>query len=319
MKKTVRFMGYAILVGVGFVLLIRAARVEAGGFGGDIYLGGVAISGRTSQLAVSDGNRRIDGLDERGEQSSDFVPYLSGELRYTLADTDTTFFVSNEDTFDGLALGIVQTWNDKGKIRIAGTYDRRDVWEDPYEVGVRRSRTDETALGVALDYEQILGSGLQFSTSIRKLNVDDDRIGQRRKELRREGYLSAFEIGYVLALIEDHQVIPSLRYEREDMRGKANASDGIALALTHVWQSGPWCFESQAGIGWTNYRQRHPIFDKRRKAVTYEVSTQISYYEPFGWSQVSVYTLAGYGLTDANIGFFDSDALTVGMGIGYHF
>ncbi|MDJ0722301.1 MAG: DUF2860 family protein [Desulfobacterales bacterium] len=319
MKKTVCLISCGFIVCMGSVLPGHTAQADAGGFGGDIYLGGIWITGRTSQLDASGGNRRIDELDERGERESNLVPFVSGELRYSLADTGTTFFVSNEDVNAGLVLGVSQSWEDWGRIRVAGIYTRRDVWENPYLVGTRRSRTDETGMGLTFDYENILDSGFNISSSIITVDVDDDQIGQIEKNLRREGYRSGFEVGYVWLLNANLKIIPTARYEIEGMRGMANASDGLYLALAQVWQDGPWCFETRAEVGWAGYRDRHPIFDKTRKARAYDLSAQLSYYEPFGWSQLSVYGLAACGRTDANIAFFDSDALMVATGIGYHF
>jgi hypothetical protein len=63
-------------------------------------------------------------------------------------------------------------------------------------VGVKRSRTDETTKGLSIEYEEIFGTGLLFSSHIAGVEVDEDRIGTREERLRRDGYRYTLTTGY---------------------------------------------------------------------------------------------------------------------------
>lgn len=315
MKKT----ALVVLFCLGSVLLIRFAHAEEPGFGGDFYIGGSVVAGRLSRLDASDGERRINSLNESGDHDTYVEPFLGGELRYTLPSGRTTFFVTSEHNDFELATGVRQSLGDIGTLSAAGTLGFREVWENPYLVGVSRRDTDETSWGASFEFENILGTGFQLSSDIARVDVDEDRIGELYRNLRRDGYRSSFSVGYELHLTKESTLVPALRYERGDMKGDANASDGCMLAVTYAWEKDRWGFEADAGIGRTEYRESHPIFNKERSATTYYLSTLVSYYEPFGWSQVSVFGLAAYHRVAENIDFFESDLWTVGIGLGYHF
>ncbi len=315
MKKT----GYFLWCGLGLVLLASAASAEESRFSGDIYLGGSVVSGRLSPLDAEEGDETIDGLDKNNEDETFAAPLIGGELRYALDDRNTVLFLTDSKDGEGLALGLRALLPDSGQIAIAATFAENQVWEDPYITGTKRRRTDALAYGVTLDYEGILGSGFLLSAGIARVEVDKDLIGKREKALRREGYRSHLELGYAMQIDDHHQIIPSLRYERGDLEGDANSSDGYGWSLAYHWVGGPLEFTASVGMGWNIYREDHPVFAKARKAKHYTAFALVNYHEPFGWSRVSIFSLAGYDGIDENIDFFDGHTWTAGLGLGYHF
>jgi hypothetical protein len=247
------------------------------------------------------------------------VPHISGELTYTLANRQTSLFLSCLADDSGVALGMRQDLGDWGHIRIAGTFDAQEVWKDPYLVGVKRSRTDETAVGLSLEYEQIAGTGFLFSSHLVGVEVDEDRIGKREKRLRRDGHRYTLATGYQFALGDNGMVIPTVSYIGNELRGDANAADEVALGIGYAWSDGSWSVDAGAAVGRKLYRERHPVFNKSRTATSLDLSLIAGYYEPFGLAQISVYSLLAYGRVTENIDFFDSDTVCAGLGLGYHF
>ncbi|MGD9010404.1 MAG: DUF2860 family protein [Desulfobacteraceae bacterium] len=308
-----------VLFCFGVVLLLDSAQADEAGFGGMIIVGGVWENTQRSQLDASDGNDRIDALAQNEDRETDTVPHITGELTYTLANRQTSLFLTTLVYDSGMALGVRQDLGDWGQIEIAGTFESQEVWKDPYRMGVKRSRTDETTVGLSVEYEQIAGTGFLFSSHIAGVEVDKDRIGSREERLRRDGHRYTLATGYQFTLGDNVTVVPTLTYTGSELQGDANASDGVALGIAYEWSNGSWSVEAAAAVGRTRYRERHPVFNETRTATALDLSLITGYYEPFGLAQISVYSLLAYGRVTENIDFFDSDAVCVGLGFGYHF
>ena len=315
MKKT----ALIVLFCFGVVLMLHNARADEAGFGGEIIVGGLWENTRRSQQDASDGNDRIDALAQNEDRETYTTPDITGELTYTLANRQTSLFLTELYYNSGVALGVRQGIGDWGQIEIAGTFEAQEVWKDPYLVGVKRSRTDETAVGLSIEYEEIFGTGFVFSSHMAGVDVDEDRIGAREKRLRRDGYRYTLATGYRFAIGDGSIIIPSVSYVGNELRGGANASDGIALGIDYAWSNGSWSVEAGAAVGRTFHRERHPVFNKARTATTLDLSLVAGYFEPFGLAQISVYSLLAYGRVTENIDFFNGDTVCVGLGLGYHF
>ncbi len=308
-----------ILFCMGAVLLVHIAHAEEPGFGGEIVIGGGIVTGRLSQLDAEEGDRLVNRRNQRGDNDTYLYPYFGGELNYTLEDGRTTLFITDLKSDTGLAVGVRQDLGDLGRLSAAGTYGSRKVWKDPYLLGVPRSRTDETCYGVSVELEEIQGTNFLVTSNFSVVDVDKDRVGAREKNLRRDGFRSDHTLGYVIGLGENQLIIPMVNYARSDMDGKANSSDGVTVSIGYEWGKGPWGIEASAGIGWIDYRKDHPVFDRERRAKTFEATALVAYAEPFGWSKVSIYGLAAYSRVDENIDFFDQRLWTFGLGVAYEF
>ncbi len=305
---------------LSFMVSAQVAMAEEIGFGGDLILGGVWESGKPSQLDADDSDKTIASINSKSDSESDLDFYLGGELRYTFANEDTTLFLSNVRHDDyALSTGVQHSLGELGTFSAAVVYDTKEVWKDPYRVGARRSKTDEVSYGMTFDYSNVLGTGFFIATDIATVEVDDDLIGKKEKALQRDGLKGSIGAGYEVFLGEYTTVIPSFTYTRYDLDGKANSSNEYGVALDVIWSFDDLTVEASAGFSKTKYFGSHPLYDRTRDATTFEVSALVSYYEPFGIQQTSVYSFVGYSKVNENIDFFDSDKLVAGAGIGYHF
>jgi hypothetical protein len=298
---------------------VPPAAAEDGGLGGEITIGVAHIFGRPSQLEVGDDNDRLEALDERADRETYNEAYLAGELHYTLAPLGTTLFLDGENGSTELAAGVTQHLGDAGQLTVAALYGIDEVWKDPYLTGVKREATDVETYGLTLAYEEIFGTGAFVSSTVQMVDVDRDEIGDREKRLRRDGARSGISVGYQLALGDSARLTPTLRIESQDIRGEANASDGVEAGLTYGWQQGQWLLDATAAVGYSEHRKAHPVFHKTRKAITYAGSALVGYTAPFGWSAITLYALASYVRTDENITFFDGDTWVTGVGVGVAF
>ena len=297
----------------------KAAELSEGGLGGEIILGGAVMGGRPGQLDVGEDNKTVSRLDADPERESTASPFVSGELYYTLASTGTTFFLSAESEGTGLSAGVSQYLGNAGQISVAGLFGEEEVWKDPYLTGVKRRTTKAMTYGVNLAYEEIFGTGAFVSVTNLLVDVDDDEIGDRIKRLRRDGVIHRFESGYRFALSDSLELTPALRAESRDMRGEANSSDGGGGGLAVTWTRGPWSVETGIGVGYSEYRKEHPVFDKTRKAKRFDAAALIGYTLPLRASAVTLYAMGCYQRVDENISFFHKEGWVAGMGVGVEF
>lgn len=325
MQRTV-FFGLGVVLGLVAVMAAPAwaaapaGASEAGvGLGGEIILGGVYIQSRPSQLDVGEENKPLSGLDAEADTEYAAAPYLSVELHYTLANLGTTLSIGCESESTGVSMGISQPLGRAGQVRVNAIYGEEEAWKDPYLTGVKRHRTKVDAYGLNLRYEEIFGTGAFFSSTTTVVDVEADEIGEREKKLRRDGHRSSVEAGYSLALNEHAVLTPTLYAESNNTKGEANASDGAGMAIAYGWNRGHWLLEAAAGAGYSEYRKTHPVFDNKRKATHYELSTMLGYAAPFGWTPITLYGLVSYNRVDENISFFDAECWTAGLGLGVEF
>lgn len=305
---------------LSFMISTQAAMAEEVGFGGDLLLGGVWEKGKPSQLDAEDSDKIISSINNKSDSESDLNLYVGGELRYTFANEDTTMFLSDIRYDDyALSTGVQHSFGDLGTLTAALVYDTREVWKDPYRVGARRSDTDEVSFGMAFDYSHVLGTGFFITSDIAAVEVDNDLIGKKVKALQRDGYKGSIGAGYEIFLNEHTTVVPSFTYTREDLDGKANSSNDYGVELDVIWNYDRLTVEASAGFSKTKYFGSHPLYNRKRDATSFDISAMVSYYEPLGIPQTSVYSFVGYSRKNENIDFFDSDKLVAGAGIGYHF
>ena len=309
------------------VVLIVPVQVEAqqdeperGGFFGNIILGGGLASGKPSQLEVTDDNEIINGLDERVENYSEAIPFIMAEIGYAIVSTGTEISLGNKSgRTDLLALAVNQSLDDLGSLRIILSHGYNDVWKDPFLVGVKRDDTKEITTSIEVDYETILGTGAQLSISSAQIKIDDDQIGIREPDLKRDGSAITFGAGYVIAFNENNVIIPSIGFVMDERDGKSNSSEGYRLELEHVLGLGKFTFVTNLAFSETEFDKIHPIFNLTREEKGYELSEFITYVEPFGLRGFSINGLIAYSHVDANIRFFESDVLVVALGVGYSF
>ena len=77
-------------------------------------------------------------------------------------------------------------------------------------------------------------------------------------------------------------------------------------------------------IGKADYDKRNPIYGKKQKDDIYGAGVQVYYKNPFGWKpfgqeNFSVFVSAFYALIDANIDFYDNEALAGMAGMLWRF
>jgi hypothetical protein len=306
-----------------FVTLVTPAAAQPGGSirtgtFGDIRLGGGLFSARASGLDVLADNERLESLDARGGRQEEGFGLIGGELGYGFAKTGTTLLVG-VDSQDPVHLSLRQQADGWGELAISALYQEKDVWENPYLSGVKRSGTGAESVGFALSWNNILSTGVRISFEQMHTDVAEDRIGQMHPDLRRDGTDSKLAVEYSWDLGGAGVLNPSLSHTWIDRQGAGNAGNAIDVALAHLFTAGRLCFATKLEVRRTEFDALHVIFDKKREESAFGISEMVSLAEPLGFENWYLIGFAAYSETAANITFFDSSGIVLGSGIGYRF
>ncbi len=287
------------------------------GLYGNIQIGGGIISGHPSGLDVLDDNERRDDLSSRGQRQSEAQILLSADLGYIFKE-GTTIGVGIR-TEGPLYLSLNHEIEGAGDITLSARYEKKEVWQNPYLVGVNRNRTDEESLGFAVTWEQIMGTGVNLTFEQMNVEVEDDLIGQIEPALRRDGTDTSLSLGYDWNLGAGGILSSSLSHIILEREGASNSASAYGAEIKHLLEAGRLTFATGLEFKETQFDAIHPIFNKKRQESTYTISEMVSFAEPFGFENWSIFLIAASVTTDSNASFFDSSIFLAGSGIGYKF
>lgn len=334
----------SLAVAVALALLFIAAGPHAatlvpqkGGVGGFVNLGGGALAIESNLIAslangfADTSDEIVDSLDESPDEETTGIPTVNFEFSYTFAEARTQVYVGNllEDflTLDLSArAGIRQ---EVGRLGILGaaylrTSASTDVWSDPYAVGVRRQDTEYFAEGIRLNWDRVLGSGLEIAFTSKSLDVDNERSGQslglgpaEAGLLDRNGDLRRLDLGY--ELLRDnkrHILTPGIFYRDADLDGNAMANDGYGFNLNYIYlHSERWRWVFNFSYQDMEYDAINPVFGQQDDAERLGASATAFYASPFGWKNWTLNVTAGVFREDHDIDFYDTsvNVATVGF------
>ncbi len=309
---------------------------EKSGLSGYVNLGAGVIDIESNMLAklahgiVDIGDAGTDDITSSPDGEGAVVPMLNFELSYTFASTRTQVYAGNllEDflTFDLSALaGVRQDTGTAGILGLAlvSTSLAAEVWEDPYQTGVKRQDTERTGEGYRLSWERIFGSGFALDYSSKSIDIDKERSGQglglstgERKLLDRNGDLNQLQASYETKLGAQHILTPALSYREADTDGGAMANDGYGASLNYIYLHNPrWRWVFNVAYQEMEFDKRNPVYGERDEAERYGASVTLFYSAPFGWEPWALNVTAGYFEEDHDIDFYDASvsALTIGL------
>ncbi|MCG8549690.1 MAG: DUF2860 domain-containing protein [Desulfobacterales bacterium] len=312
-----------VLILILFPLPVLAGQTQENenqGFFGSVFLGGGVAAGNPSGLKATDDNKRISSLNKQSGHQQEIIPLIMGEFGYSFASTGTKISLTNQKSEKSYAdLVLEQSLKGLGTVSFSFGYGKEDVWADPYITGVDRREVDEESYNLALEWQEIIGSGFSATLKMSSVEVDKDLIGDRYYDLRRDGEIMMAGIEYLFPLGKNQVIIPGFNLEREDRDGESNSCKKAGISLAHIIEFGRWNFTTSLGVGRREFDKSHPVFHKTREETQYEFSHLVTYSRPFGWEGCFIHGLLAYSRADANINFFNQDELTIGTGIGYKF
>jgi hypothetical protein len=177
----------------------------------------------------------------------------------------------------------------------------------------------------------MLGSGLEVEYSYRNIDIDTERSGtslglppEQQRLLDRNGKTHRISLLYEWQLSKAHRLRPAFAYMKDDRDGDARTRDVYDFQLSYFYISQPLSVVLNASLGFADYDERNPIFDKTQEDDRYSLGGTIFYRNPFGWKvlgsdQISFSLTLLYALNDTNIDFYDEEAFLSSVGVLYRF
>jgi hypothetical protein len=181
-----------------------------------------------------------------------------------------------------------------------------DVWENPYQLGSRREKTNMDTRGLRLKLQEIAGSRWEGFYNIDRIDIDNDEIGDLEDDLRRNGWTHELGLKYTLTLNHGLSLRPEMIYAHGDIQGNSNSFQGIKLGMLLMVTKPPWIVSGHVLGFHSQYQKSHPVFDKTRHETGYFTMAQVTRLNLFGQERLFASLIAGYGATDANINFYDN-------------
>ena len=292
------------------------------GFSGRISAG-VGYMTSTDQLKTTDENKTIDSLNDDADWYDKILPLALFNLRYTFAESGRQIYFGTPTELSGppgLSLGFVQPFSDGSTLDISVfTHLFSEVWRDPYLINTNRNETRKYNYGTRITYDEILGTGLKLSYAFSRVDVNVDDIGDRFNDLERDGYLHSAEVEYAFRLGSTMSLVPGFELSIGDLDGEANASTGYTFGLGFRRFSKANQLMLKASIGWDDYDDTHPVFNKTRNDTRYSAFGMYTRSGLFGKDYLFGNLMAGYRYRDSNIGFLEAQTFLSGVMIGIEF
>lgn len=136
------------------------------------------------------------------------------------------------------------------------------VWKDPYVTDRNREDTHVTDYGVNLRYDD-------FSYSQNILDVDDDEIGERFSELKRNGKSHSLIYAPKNPLSQDSELDPKLVFGRSQLEGQSQRANNFTLAVGYQFEQPRYKVSLEGKAARSVFDEVYPIFGETRKSQTY--------------------------------------------------
>jgi hypothetical protein len=273
----------------------------------------------------------LSSLDSQAS-SDGTSPLLNLDLRYTLADSRTQFYLGSliQDmvTLDFTQqLGVRTEMADKGIGSIGYVFSGipGQVWQDPYLTGAERQKSDRNSNGIRVGWDSIWGSNWGANYTYRDISIDDERSGSslmtltsaERGQLDRNGKLHLVEVSYNWFGPRGSILSPSLNYAKNQADGDAVSYQRIGGQLSYALMQPQYSLVTNALLNQLQYDKANPVFGRKVDATQWGLNANFFWHKLAGIEKLSAVFSASYGESDANVHFFDSDLTSVGAGLMY--
>jgi hypothetical protein len=280
---------------------------------------------------------KIDSYNDSPDSETTGIVTLPFTLAYTFASSRTQVFFGTDLTdlirFDmSQQLGVKQGIGNFGVLQGGFLFSGMPakVWKDPYLTGEDRDDTKRKSTGARLTWDRIFGSWFQVQYTYRNVDIDSEKSGNSigsltssdRKLLERDSDRSTVDIAYRFHFAKNHTLGPAFVYTHDDRDGKAMKNDAYDVMLTYAYfnRDNPFTFTGNAFIGQADYDKDNPIYDKKQDDDRYGIQGTLYWENPWKWSlfgsnPMNFFIGGAYAKTDANIDFYDQEAIMGNVGV----
>ena len=341
MKKTnlltIAVLALILLLGANLATALDPIPTESG-FSGFIRPGVGYLNFKSNMVASFLGfdlsEKKTNSLDDSPDSESTGIVLVPFSLQYTFASTRTQLFLGTDLTdlirFDyAQQLGVKQEIGNLGILQggILFSSIPAKVWKDPYVVDKNRKDTNRTSNGMRLAWDRIGGSHLQLQYTYRKIDVSKEKSGDflgltsaEKNLLERDGDRHVGEVVYRFRFAEKHTLNPAFIYSYNDRDGDAMKNDAYDFQLTYGYNGDTFKFTGNAFIGWADYDDKNPIYDKKQDDDRYGIQGTLYYENPWSWSlfgsnPMNFFVGAAFADTNSNIDFYDQEVTMVTGGV----
>ncbi|MDO6524568.1 DUF2860 family protein [Motilimonas sp. 1_MG-2023] len=292
-----------------------------------------------SQSNTDKDNAITKDLNNSGKKQSAATAFALGRLSYTLSNKQTQFFFGNSEDDVVLGdfkaeLGISQEFDNGTVVTLAYVplLAESEAWKDPYLTNVKRQKTDVSAQGVRVRFDNILniyGNPINIQYTWAEADYEHDQSGQQtslglsksqQDQLKRDGDYHQAMIEYSHALSQQFTLQPAVTLTRGALEGEAMAFDKAELQLSLITMlSERSQLATSVFYGASQFDQSHPIFNQKREDKEIGAFVFYSYSAPFNWENAAFTAMTGYSKKDSNINFYDEQNIAASIGMVYNF
>jgi len=298
-------------------VVVPAPQDEAAHWSGRLMVGAYVVRSN-SAVNPNLGPKTIAGTNGQADDRNTMWPAIRGELAVRFGRDGAEWFarmpLEDSGVSGGLRIGTCL-----GHLEVSGFYGfEEDVWRQPYQVDQARDRTSRKALGGDAALQRVAGTAFDLAWSLRSIEIDDDVSGRTWPALARSGLTQTWSMSYTAAAA-DVSWRPRLAVDRQDLEGRASASDGVrtGVAIQAPWRGLVWCLDGE--VGFSRHRADHPIFGERRRDVSFRTTASTTATDVCGCRGITVTVLVGAMAADSNLAFYDETTWLSGVLIGYGF
>lgn len=314
--------------------LVEEIPLESG-FSGHVTLGAAVLEYENNMVAGTDSfdvsDELIDDLDAPVSESTVF-PLIGLDLKYTFSNYRVQMYAGSALPdilrFDfATRFGVRKQFSELGIIGISylSTFGIK-VWEDPYLVGVDRSKTGRKNSGMGLRWQRIMNSGFTLDLHFRDITINNEQSGvsnglttSEQDALNREGLQNMVEVIYEHQLNDKNIIEPALIYTNFKLDGAAMKHKSYEGQLTHYYLGEKFIIATNLVIGTTRYDASNPIFNKKNGSTIFGIGSNVLYRNPFNWTNWEAFAGISYYKGNADIDFYSTRGELLDIGMIYNF
>lgn len=317
------------LISVATIVLMTvpglASAGETDSFSGVIGLGAIVINSGNN-LNPNGSKKRLDNLDSAADRETTLMPGILPEVTWNVGEPEgMKFYLTTDPPIDevgGFALNLGASYG-VGKAGILDTAvfftPFEEAWKNPYITGVDREETDTTKYGIRIGLNRIMGTGFRAQLVYLNDDVDEDVIGGLIPELARDGAVYSLNMNYSHYVGKNIELRPRVSIRKGDYDGEANSFMKYKIDFEARYMTGQWMIVPRVYFSHSDFDETDPIFGKTRDNNSYGASLMTTYMAPFNWEKWSATFLMAISKSDSNIDFYDTEAMTLGALLNYHF
>ena len=305
------------------------------GFSGFISLGAGAGKVKSNFLAEVTG---IDLSDDKlstigdPDDKSVTMPVAEFDLGWTFSSGKTRVMLGSDeggrfsDFTPGIQIGVRHDTDNAGNFQLVGLVSdgATRVYEDPYQLGSSRGKSDVSRNGGRFTWDQMFSSNFELMGEVRKIDIDNERSGEQafgsdaaaRELLKRDGDMYKAKLAYVYKANDKHTFRPSIGYVNYDLDGDAMSRKGAVVELGYAYKADGFNLSLSGLYGKLDGDKSTP-FPSHDKNDTdrYQIAGGMDFAGLFGLKNWVPNITAVYAKDDSDIDFNDAEAwmFMVGM------